>query len=145
MKRKIYDCTTFHKANLLFETRFNILKDYVDYFVVCEANKDHIGNPKDFNFNKKLLDKYSDKIIYIKVEDLPKIKLKGKKDYGLLKIQMENLFKGIKFANDEASYIKIITNWVPPIKSEIKKMSNNLFANNNYNRIKRFLNETMRL
>ena len=101
MKRKIYDCTTFYKANLLFETRFNILKDYVDYFVVCEANKDHIGNPKDFNFNKKLLDKYSDKIIYIKVEDLPKIKLKGKKDYGLLKIQMENLFKGIKFANDE--------------------------------------------
>ena len=98
---KIYDCITFFNANFLFETRVKILNNYVDYFVVCEANKDHIGNPKDFNFNKKLLDKYSDKIIYIKVEDLPKIKLKGKKDYGLLKIQMENLFKGIKFANDE--------------------------------------------
>ena len=101
MRTKIFDCITFYKANLLFETRFNILKNHVDYFVVCEANKDHVGNRKNFNFNTELIDKYPDKIIYIKVEDLPNIKIKGKKDYDLLKIQMENLFKGLKKANDE--------------------------------------------
>ena len=31
---------------------------------------------------------------------MPNIRLKGKKDYGILKIQMENIFKGIKNAND---------------------------------------------
>ena len=101
MKTKIFDCTTFYKANLLFETRFNVLKNYVDYFVVCEANKDHVGNSKNFNFNTELINKYPDKIIYIKVENLPNIKIKGKKDYDLLKIQMENLFKGLIKANDE--------------------------------------------
>ncbi len=101
MKTKIFDCTTFYKANLLFETRFNVLKNYVDYFVVCEANKDHVGNAKNFNFNTELINKYPDKIIYIKVENLPNIKIKGKKDYDLLKIQMENLFKGLIKANDE--------------------------------------------
>ena len=101
MRTKIFDCTTFYKANLLFETRFNVLKNYVDYFVVCEANKDHVGNAKNFNFNTELINKYPAKIIYIKVENLPNIKIKGKKDYDLLKIQMENLFKGLVKANDE--------------------------------------------
>ncbi len=100
MKNKIYDCTTFYKANFLFQTRFEILKDIVDYFVVCEANKDHTGHDKDFNFDLNFLKKNKEKIIYIKVEDLPAIKLKGKKDYKLLSIQMENLFKGIKDADD---------------------------------------------
>ena len=100
MKNKIYDCTTFYQGNLLFETRYKILKDYVDYFVVCEASKDHVGVKKPFNFNKSFLKKYSKKLIYIKVNNLPNIRLKGKKDYGILKIQMENIFRGIKNAND---------------------------------------------
>ncbi len=101
MKKKIYDCTTFYNANFLFQTRFEILKDIVDYFVVCEANKDHTGNEKSFNFDQNFLKKNKDKIIYIKVNDLPEIKLKGKKDYKLLKIQMERLFDGIKNVNGE--------------------------------------------
>tara|TARA_Y100000590_G_scaffold426957_1_gene536633 strand:+ start:467 stop:1294 length:828 start_codon:yes stop_codon:yes gene_type:complete len=101
MKSKIYDCITFYNANLLFELRFQILKDVVDYFVVCEANKDHTGNSKPYNFNPNIPEKYKDKIIYIKVENLPSIKIKGKKDYKLLSIQMENLFRGINKANDE--------------------------------------------
>ena len=101
MVKKIFDCTTFYNANLLFETRFNILKDVVDYFVICEANKDHTGNPKKFNFNPNIEKKYLDKIIYIKVDDLPDIELKGKKDYKLLSIQMENLFRGIRIADPD--------------------------------------------
>ena len=100
MKNQIYDCTTFYQGNLLFEMRFNILKDIVDYFVVCEANKDHTGNSKEFNFNPKIPEQYKDKIIYIKVENLPAIKIKGRfsDDNKLVRIQMENLFKGIEKA-----------------------------------------------
>ena len=101
MENKIYDCTTFYNANLLFEMRFQILKDKIDYFVVCEANKDHTGNSKKFNFNPNLTNDEKKKIIYIKVTDLPSIKLKGRNDYKLLILQMENLHKGIKDANDE--------------------------------------------
>ena len=101
MKKQIYDCITFYQGNLLFEMRFNILKDIVDYFVVCEANKTHTGQYKEYNFDKSFLSKYGEKIIYIQVDDLPNIKIKGKKDYQLLKIQMENLFRGIVKAKDD--------------------------------------------
>ena len=99
IKNKVYDCITFYQANMLFQLRFEILKDVVDYFVICEANKSHTGLKKEFNFNPKIPEKYKDKIIYIKVTDLPDIKIKGKKDYKLLSLQMENLFKGIRSAN----------------------------------------------
>lgn len=98
---KIYDCITFYQANMLFQLRFEVLKDVVDYFVICEANKTHTGLKKKFNFNPKIPDKYKEKIIYIKVKDLPNINIKGKKDYKLLRLQMENLFKGIKFAKPD--------------------------------------------
>ena len=99
IKNKVYDCITFYQANMLFQLRFEILKDVVDYFVICEANKSHTGLKKEFIFNPKIPEKYKDKIIYIKVTDLPDIKIKGKKDYKLLSLQMENLFKGIRSAN----------------------------------------------
>ena len=88
---KIYDCITFFNSNFLFETRLNILNKYVDFFVVCEANKDHIGNLKNYNFNPKINEEIKKKIIYIKVDDLPEIKLKGKKDYKLVELQMERI------------------------------------------------------
>ena len=51
IKNKVYDCITFYQANMLFQLRFEILKDVVDYFVICEANKSHTGLKKEFNFN----------------------------------------------------------------------------------------------
>ena len=102
MNNKIFDCITFYNANMLFDLRYHSLKNHVDYFVVCEANKTHTGHHKEYNFDKNFLSKYGEKIIYIQVDDLPKIKIKGKKDYQLLKIQMENLFRGIvKAKNDD--------------------------------------------
>ena len=100
MSNKIFDCITFYNANMLFDLRYHSLKNHVDYFVVCEANKTHTGHHKEYNFDKNFLSKYGDKIIYIQVDDLPEIKIKGKKDYQLLKVQMENLFRGIKKAED---------------------------------------------
>ena len=52
MSNKIFDCTTFYNANMLFDLRYHSLKNYVDYFVVCEANKTHTGQYKGYNFDK---------------------------------------------------------------------------------------------
>ncbi len=49
-KSKIYDCITFFDNNFMFNLRYNILKDYVDYFIVCESKYDHRGNSKNINF-----------------------------------------------------------------------------------------------
>ena len=52
-KNKIYDCITFFQSNLLFELRFQTLKNIVDHFVICEATKTHVGRPKKIRFNYK--------------------------------------------------------------------------------------------
>ena len=49
-KSKIYDCITFFDNNFMVNLRYNILKDYVDYFIVCESKYDHRGNSKNINF-----------------------------------------------------------------------------------------------
>ena len=40
---KIIDCVTFFDNNFIFEICYNILVNYVDYFVICELNYDHSG------------------------------------------------------------------------------------------------------
>ena len=52
MKSKIYDCVTFFDNNFIFNLRYNILKDFVDCFIVCESKFDHKGEPKKINFIK---------------------------------------------------------------------------------------------
>ena len=64
---KILDCITFFDNNFMFEIRYNILVDYVDYFVICESLFDHKGNPKKKNFIFK--DEYKkEKIKYFLIE-----------------------------------------------------------------------------
>ena len=101
LKNKIYDCITFLDSNKLFELRYEILKDYVDYFVICEANFTHTGKKKKYNFNHKKWKKKSNKIIYIKVKGKPKINLNQNNKFEIIKIQIENLFKGISKAKDD--------------------------------------------
>ena len=50
-KGRIIDCVTFFDNNLTFEIRYNILKDFVDFFVICESLYDHKGRPKKKKFH----------------------------------------------------------------------------------------------
>ena len=50
---KIIDCITFFSENYIFDLRYNILENYVDYFVICESKYDHRGKPKTQNFKIK--------------------------------------------------------------------------------------------
>ena len=49
-KNKILDCITFFDNNFMFELRYNILFNHVDYFVICESQFDHTGKEKKKNF-----------------------------------------------------------------------------------------------
>ena len=55
-KSKIIDCITFFDNNFMFDLRYNILKDYVDLFVVCESKFNHKGiEKKKILYGKKNL------------------------------------------------------------------------------------------
>ena len=68
---KIYDCFSYWDEDLLVDLRLNILKEYVDYFVIIEGNKTWQNNFKKLRFDIKKYKKFKDKIIYIPVEDMP--------------------------------------------------------------------------
>lgn len=73
--RKIYDCFTFYNEYDLLELRLRELYDHVDHFVIAEANVTHSHKPKPYNFldNIERYKPWADKIIYVKVEDMPGI------------------------------------------------------------------------
>jgi beta-1,4-mannosyl-glycoprotein beta-1,4-N-acetylglucosaminyltransferase len=97
MKNKILDCVTFFDNNFMFDLRYNILKKYVDYFVVCEAKFDHRGNSKKLNFQKKQ-EYNSNKIQYFVLEKPFPQKTTIWENQA---IQREFLLKCTNFADDE--------------------------------------------
>ena len=96
-KSKILDCITFFDNNFMFELRYNILFDYVDYFIVCESLYDHKNNIKTKNFIwKNYYD--SKKIKYYLIEEpFPSYKDRWKNQA----IQREFLLNSINFAEPD--------------------------------------------
>ena len=70
---KIYDCFTFYNELDLLELRLTELYEHVDYFVIAESDTTHSGRKKDFVYldNKDRFSPWKDKIIHIKVNDMP--------------------------------------------------------------------------
>ena len=92
----IYDCFSYLDEDLLLDLRLNILNDHIDYFVIIEGNKTWQNNHKTFKFDIKKFKKFEDKIIYIKVEDLPD----GKDPYLRENFQRNSINKGLLKAKD---------------------------------------------
>lgn len=67
---KIVDCFMFYNELDMLKFRLEYLYDTVDHFVLVEMYKTHSGNlkPYYFNDNKKLFEKYLDKIIHVMVD-----------------------------------------------------------------------------
>ena len=65
---KLIDCITFYDENFLVNSRFEILKDVIDFFVVCESKFDHKGFYKGVNFHLKNKN-YSHKVKHIILEE----------------------------------------------------------------------------
>lgn len=96
--RKIYDCFTFFNELDLLELRLTECYDYVDYFVIAESNKTFVGNDKRFMLEDNW-DRYKDfhdKIIYIKVEDMPEGNNAWAREYH----QRNALARGLANANE---------------------------------------------
>lgn len=70
---KIYDCFTFYNELDLLEIRLKELYNIIDHFVIVESNQTFTNRAKPFLFeeNKSRYSKYLDKIIHVKVEDMP--------------------------------------------------------------------------
>lgn len=94
---KIYDCFTFYNELDLLELRLTELNDYVDYFVLVEANTTYTSNPKPFFYeeNKSRYAQWADKIIHVKVEDMPQHPDAWVND----RYQRDQIFRGIKDAD----------------------------------------------
>ena len=94
---KIFDCFIYLDEDFLLDLRFNILNNYVDYFVVVESNKTWQNNKKNFNFNVNKFTKFSNKIIYIKVENMPE----GENPWLRENFQRNCITRGLLKANNE--------------------------------------------
>tara|TARA_B100001094_G_scaffold236811_1_gene231974 strand:- start:263 stop:1069 length:807 start_codon:yes stop_codon:yes gene_type:complete len=94
---KIIDCITFFDNNFMFDVRYNILKNYVDYFVVCESQYNHKGEKKKRNF---ILKNYYDqnKIKYFFLE---KPFPKNNNPWKNQAIQREFLLESLNFVDRE--------------------------------------------
>ena len=97
MKSKIVDCITFFNENYIFDLRYNIIKNDVDFLVVCESLYDHKGNKKELNFN---FNKYSndEKLKYFVLEEpFPK----NNNPWTNQAIQREFLLEKLTFVENE--------------------------------------------
>lgn len=94
---RVYDCVIYLDEDLLLNLRFNILNNFVDYFVIVEANKTWQNNKKKFNFNINKFKKFSDKIIYVKVEDMPN----GENPWLRENFQRNCITRGLSLANND--------------------------------------------
>ncbi len=68
---KLIDCTTYYDEELILDLRFNMLNQYIDKFIVCEAKFSHSGRKKKLNFDINKFSKFKDKITYLVVENEP--------------------------------------------------------------------------
>lgn len=113
---KKIDCITFFNENLMFEIRYNTLKDFVDFFVVCESLFDHRGNNKKLNFDQKRFK--SEKIKYIvhdqkfSKENSPWENQAEQRDYILKNLSFVNSEDYIFFSDpDEIPNLQILKNF----------------------------------
>jgi len=97
MKNKIIDCITFFDNNLMFNLRYNILNEFVDYFIICESRFDHQGKKKEINFKQdKIYNQSKIKHIIIN-EKFPE----NTNAWQNQAIQREFLLKNLNFVKDE--------------------------------------------
>lgn len=70
---KVYDIFTYNGETDILEIRLNILKDYVDQFIIVEAPTTFSGlkKPLYFQEQKERFKQFSDKIKYFIIDDYP--------------------------------------------------------------------------
>ena len=94
---KIIDCITFFDNNFMFDVRYKILENYVDYFLICESTYDHAGRTKKPNFILK--EAYDKKKIKYILLDKPFQDASDR--WGNQAIQRDFILQNLSFASPE--------------------------------------------
>ena len=143
----VYDCFQFFNEEHILDLRFNILNEFVDFFVFVESTTDHQGKPKKLNFDSKKFKKFNDKIIYIVVDDTnDTIK---KPHFGgeslVEQYQRNSLMKGLNKCSDNDLIILSDVDEIPDpnkLNSFDKKNKYAVFSQKMFNYKINLLNET---
>ena len=124
----IYDCFQYFNEEHIADLRFNILDEFVDYFVIVESTVNHQGIEKKLQFDINKYQKFKKKIRYIVVDDTPEtIKKPHEGGESLVEqYQRNSLMKVLNKANDDDIIILSDVDEIP----DLKKL--NLFNKNNY-------------
>ena len=136
----------YYDEDLILDIRLNALNKYVSKFIICEANFNHNGTKKKFNFDIKNFSEFSEKIIYLPLENQPKnLKDIEKSDNKLIKnskildnaLKRENfqrnfLLNGIKEFNDEDLILISDLDEIPNLKNFVYKSKITLFEQKMY-------------
>ena len=67
----IFDCFQYFNEDHIADLRFNILDEYVDFFIIVESTVNHQGQTRKLHFDKNKYKKFQNKIVYIEVDDTP--------------------------------------------------------------------------
>lgn len=97
---KVYDTFMFFNEFDVLEVRLNELQYVVDYFVVVEGTKTHVGAPKPlwFKENKERFAEFLPQIRYVEVNDFPEYDLE--KRYDLEAHQRAAMSRGLMDCRD---------------------------------------------
>ena len=122
---KVYDCFAFNDENHILEIRLNELNSYVDYFIIVEFGQTHQGTPKTKNIDKKILDKFANKVRYYFVEQFENID----QPHGRDQFQRNCVLKGLFDADNDDIIIISDIDEIPDLRNfNIKTVNNNIIA-----------------
>ena len=143
----IYDCFQFFDEEHILDLRLNILYESVDFFVFVESTTDHQGRPKKLNYDAKKFKKFSNKIVYIVVDDTEEaIKKPHVGGESLVEQHQRNsIVRGLKNCSDNDLIILSDVDEIPdPKKINLfnKKNQYAVFSQKMFNYKINLLNET---
>ena len=120
---KIYDCFTFYNEFELLELRLAELYDYVDHFVIVEADTTFQNKRKDLLYydNRQRFAQWADKIIYYPVTDMPT----HGDTWGRERHQRNAILKGVQDADDNDIIIVSDVDEIPRVETIQKLRSSN--------------------
>ena len=144
---KIYDCFQFFNEENVLDLRFNILNEFVDFFVIAESTTDHQGNKKELNFDINKFRRFEKKIIHIVVDDtLSSIKKSHIGQNSLVEIHQRNsILKGLKNCHEDDMIIISDVDEIPDLtklKLFDKKNRYAVFGQKKFDYKLNLLNET---
>ncbi len=114
----IYDCFQYFNEDHIVDLRFNILDEYVDYFVISESTKNHQGKDKQINFKIENFPKFKNKIRFLKAEFKDKINFQNHKGgESIIEQHQRNfLIEGLKDAKPDDFIILSDSDEIPDLE-----------------------------